>query len=131
MPLTPEGVTSWVVSPEGSTIAARGPTLAIRLYPLDGGASREVAGVTGSDLPIGWIGDGLLIRRPGDPKASRGEIYRVDTRTGGQEFWKNILPRDPTGIMVLVSFCVTPDGRSSAYSWHRALSNLYVADGLA
>ena len=131
MPLTPEGVTSWVVSPDGSTIAARGPTPAIRLYPVDGTAPRELAGVTGRESPIGWIRDGLLITRRGDPGAPRGEIYRVDVQTGRQERWKNILPRDPAGIMVLVSFRVTPDGRSSAYSWHRALSNLYVADGLA
>ena len=88
-------------------------------------------GVTGREVPIGWIADGLLITRPGDPAAPRGEIYRVDIRTGRQESWKNILPRDPAGIMVLVSFRVTPDGRSQAYTWHRALSNLYVADGLA
>jgi dipeptidyl aminopeptidase/acylaminoacyl peptidase len=131
VPLTPEGVTSWVVSPEGSTIAARGPTPAIRLYPVDGSAPRELPGVTGREVPIGWIGDGLLIRRPGDPGSPRGEIYRVDLRTGRQESWKNILPRDPAGIMNLVSFRVTPDGRSQAYTWHRALSNLYVADGLA
>jgi hypothetical protein len=131
VPITVEGVTSWVVSPDGATIAVRGPTPAIQLYPVDGTAPRELAGVTGADVPIGWIGAGLLIRRAGDPKASRGEISRVDVRTGRRELWKNILPRDPAGIMVLVSFRVTPDGRSSAYSWHRALSNLYVADGLA
>ena len=130
-PLTPEGVTSWVVAPDGSTIAARGPTPAIRLYPVDGTASRELAGATGREVPIGWIGDGLLITRPGAPGSPRGEIYRVDIQTGRQESWRNILPRDPAGIMVLVSFCVTPDGRSQAYTWHRALSNLYVADGLA
>ena len=130
-PITPEGVTSWVVSPDGSTIAASGPTPAIRLYPVDGAASRELPGVSDADRPIGWIRDGLLIRRSGDSTASRGEVHRVDVRTGRQEFWKNILPRDPAGIMVLVSFCVTPDGRSAAYSWHRALTNLYVADGLA
>jgi hypothetical protein len=129
-PLTPEGVTSWVVSPDGSTIAASGPTPAIRLYPVDGTASRELPGVTGREAPIGWIADGLLITRPGDPGSPRGEIYRVDIRTGRRESWKNILPRDPAGIMVLVSFRVTPDGRSQAYTWHRALSNLYVADGL-
>jgi tRNA A-37 threonylcarbamoyl transferase component Bud32 len=129
-PITPEGVTAWVVSPDGSTIAARGPTPEIRLYPVDGTASRELAGVTRLDRPIGWIRDGLLIR-PGDTAASRGEIRRVDMRMGRQEAWMNILPRDPAGIMVLVSFCVTPDGRSVAYSWHRALTNLYVTEGLA
>lgn len=131
IPLTPEGVTTWVVSPDGSTIAARGPTAAIRLYPLDGTASRELPGVTDRESPIGWIRDGLLITRPGDPEAPRGEIYRLDIRTGDQVVWRNILPRDSAGIMVLVSLRVTPDGRSSAYSWHRALSNLYVAAGLA
>ncbi len=130
-PLTPEGVTSWVVSPDGSTLAARGPTPAIRLYPVNGTASRELAGVTGREVPIGWIADGLLITRPGEPESPRGEIYRVDIRTGRQEAWRNILPRDPAGILSLVAFRVTPDGRSQAYTWHRALSNLYVADGLA
>ena len=97
----------------------------------DVGLGGELAGVTAREVPIGWIGDGLLITRPGDPGSPRGEIYKVDIRTGRQESWKNILPRDPAGIMVLVSFRVTPDGRSQAYTWHRALSNLYVADGLA
>jgi Tol biopolymer transport system component len=130
MPVTPEGVTSWVVSPDGSTIAARGSGPVIRLYPVDGTSPSDLAGASGRESPIGWIRDGLLITRPGDPAAPRGEIYRVDLQTGRQESWKNILPRDPAGIMVLVSFRVTPDGRSQAYTWHRALSNLYVADGL-
>ena len=33
--------------------------------------------------------------------------------------------------MALTSFSVTPDGQSLAYTWHRALSSLYLADGLA
>jgi hypothetical protein len=81
-PATGEGtglgfVTSWVVSPDGSMIAARGPTPVTRLYPVNGAASRELPRVTGSDVPIGWIGDGLLIRRSGDPKAARGDIYQI------------------------------------------------------
>jgi sugar lactone lactonase YvrE len=129
-PVTPEGVTAWVVSPDGSTIAARGPTAAARLYPVDGTASRELIGATAADVPIGWIHDGVLVSRPGDPRVPRGEIYRLNVQTGRHEVWNNIFPRDPAGIMVLVSVRVTPDGRFSAYSWHRALSNLYIADGL-
>jgi hypothetical protein len=33
--------------------------------------------------------------------------------------------------MKFTSFRVTPDGLSYAHSWHRALSSLYLADGLA
>src|SRR4030095_3579408 len=59
VPLTPEGVTSWAVSPDGSTIAARGPTPAIRLYPVDGTAARDLNGLTGS-----WGANGSGGARP-------------------------------------------------------------------
>jgi Tol biopolymer transport system component len=129
--LTPEGVGAWVVSPDGSTIAARGPGPTIRLYGVDDSASRQVPGLTGGELPVGWITEGLLVTRPGDPASPLGEIYRINTKTGRQDIWRNILPRDRAGIMQLLSFRVTPDGQSQAYAWHRALSSLYLADGLA
>ena len=128
--ITPEGVGAWVVSPDGSTIAAQMPGPTIRLYDVDGSAPRDVPGLTGGEVPVGWISDGLLVTRPGDPASPLGEIYRVDTRTGRQDVWKNIFPRDRAGFMALVRFRVTPDGQSLAYTWHRALSSLYLADGL-
>jgi hypothetical protein len=67
---------------------------------------------------------------PADPD-SLGDIYRVDLDTGRQTRWKNILPPDQAGLMALVSFRVTPDGRSHAYVWARALSDLYLTNGLA
>jgi hypothetical protein len=76
------------------------------------------------------IQDGLLVARPGDPAAPFGEIYLLDLQTGRQTSWRNILPRDRAGILAQTAFRVTPDGRTQAYTWHRALSSLYVADGL-
>jgi Tol biopolymer transport system component len=131
MPLTPEGVVAWVVSPDGSTIAARGPGPEIRLYSVDRDDSRELPGMSGRETPVGWTTDGLLVRLSGDQAAPPGEIYRVDVATGRRELWRNVLPRDRAGIMALNSFRVAPDGRAHAYTWHRALSSLYVAEGLA
>jgi hypothetical protein len=128
-PITPEGVDNWAVSPEGSAIAVNGLGPRIQLFDLKG-AAREVPGLTGGELAVGWIADGLLVRRPSDPTSPRGEIYRVDMRTGRQTPWRNIRPRDLAGIMGHLSFRVTPDGRVQAYAWHRALSYLYLADGL-
>jgi hypothetical protein len=130
-PLTPEGVGAWAVSPEGSTVAARGPEPGIRLYAVDREDSRELPGMSGRETPVGWTTDGLLVRLPGDPEAPPGEIYLVNVATGRREPWRNILPHDRAGIMSLNSFRITPDGRAHAYTWHRALSSLYVADGLA
>ncbi len=107
--------------------------VALKILPpaVAGSAPRQVPGLTGAEVPVGWITDGLLVMHPGDPASPLGEIYRIDTRTGRQDVWKNILPRDRAGFMALVSFRFTPDGQSLAYTWHRALSNLFIADGLA
>jgi eukaryotic-like serine/threonine-protein kinase len=128
--ITPEGINAWAVAPNGSAVAARGPGRTIRLYTLDGSERGEVPGLTGVEVPVGWITDGLLVMRSGDATSPLGQIYRIDLATGHQEPWKNILPRDRAGVMAQMSFSVTPDGQSQAYTWHRALSSLYLADGL-
>jgi hypothetical protein len=45
--------------------------------------------------------------------------------------WNTIEPQDPTGIMNhdLATLVVTPDGRSYGYTWHRAMSDLYLVEG--
>lgn len=130
-PITPEGVFAWAVSPDGSTVAARGAGRGIQLYPMDSSAPTELPGTTGGETPIGWVNAGLLITGRADPSSSTGDVWLVNVRTGQSRPWANILPEDRAGIMVLVRFRVTPDGRSRAYTWHRALSNLYLAEGLA
>lgn len=128
--ITPEGIDSWAVSPEGSTIAARVAGAAIRLYGLDGSAPRDIPGLSSVESPIGWITGGLLVMRPTDPDSPFGQIYKIDVKTGRQEAWENILPRDRMGIMHFGRYRSSPDGKSQVYTWHRALSNLYLADGL-
>jgi eukaryotic-like serine/threonine-protein kinase len=124
------GIGSWAVSPDGSTIAALDPEGVYRLYPVDGGATRAVPGATGQERLLGWIDAGLLVMRSEDPATPRGEVHVLDPATGRQRSWANILPRDSAGIMSMGSFATTPDGRTYVFSWHRALSNLYIADGL-
>jgi len=130
-PLTPEGVRAydWAASPDGSMVAAVSAGTGIRLYPIDGGSARELPGLTGREIPIAWIRDGLLIRRPGEPGASFGDVFRVDVESGRQEFWKNVLPRDRAGLISLGSFRTQPDGRVQAYTLTRAIGTLYVAEG--
>lgn len=129
-PLSPEGVRGWALSPDGSRVALSGPETGIRLLPLEGGAPHRVPGTEGA-LLVGWIQGGLLVMRPEEPAAPRGEVYVLDPATGQQRTWANILPSDGAGIMVMVAFAATPDGAARVYTWHRALSNLYIADGIA
>jgi WD40 repeat protein len=128
--ITPEGVTSWVLAPDGSAIAARAIDGSIRIYGLDGMVQREVPGLTGHELPVDWITDGVLVSRTEDTASPLGQIYLLDIETGRQVPWRSVLLQEPAGIMHPTGFRATPDGRSHAYSWHLALSNLYLADGL-
>jgi hypothetical protein len=58
-------------------------------------------------------------------------ISLVDLATGRRSVWRELVPRDPAGIMNVYQPIVTPDGRTYAYGWHRAISDLYLVDGLS
>ena len=128
--LTPEqvaiGDAGWAVAPEGTRVAVSTPD-GVTLFPLDGGSARTVPGVDRGTV-VGWIESGILIAE--DP-ASGGVVLRVDPETGRSDRWADIQPRDPAGMMNLDlgSLVVTPDGAGYGYSWHRALSDLYLVDG--
>lgn len=130
-PITPEGMAEWALSPDGALVAARVPPDGVVVHSVDGGDSRPLPQGAPHDTPVGWVHDGLLVARPGDPTVANGTLFLVDVRSGRRTPWADVRVQDQAGIMRLVKFQVTPDGRSRAYSWHRALSSLYVAEGLA
>ncbi|MDQ3243320.1 MAG: hypothetical protein M3Q09_06320, partial [Gemmatimonadota bacterium] len=128
--LTPDsiGVSAWAVSPEGATVAvSNGPH--VELFPVAGGDARRVPVASDRWRVVGWIERGLLIS---ENPAYGGTVIRVDTETGRRDTWADINPQDPAGIMHLDlgGLVTTPDGRGYGYSWHRAMSDLYLVEGL-
>ena len=117
----------WAVSPDGSMVAVSSAQR-LELYPIAGGAARQVPGASDRWTVVAWIASGLLVTE--DPAAG-GIVFRVDPATGGREAWADIQPRDPAGIMnlSLSTIVVTPDGRGYGYTWHRAMSDLYLVEG--
>lgn len=130
-PVTPDGLVvgygGWSVSPDGAMVAVstgHGP----ELFPIAGGESLRVP--SGSDrwTVVGWIESGLLVSE--DPAAG-GTVFLIDPATGRRDTWADFQPQDPAGIMNmnLGALVVTPDGRGYGYSWHRAMSDLYLVEG--
>ena len=126
-PLTPEGTSATLVSPDGkyAVVTARGK---LSLRPLDGGDLKAIADIEPGETPIGWgeNDNALFLSKPG---AGGAGIYRLNLTTGKQELWRQLKPADPVGVAV-GAITITPDGKSYAYAVQREMTNLYLAQGL-
>ena len=120
------------LSPDGKTIAATGPGAAIRLYPVDGSASRELAGMSGGEVPIGRIWDGCRSGDPANPECcsamvSSASMSKPAIRNSGRTSCRGSRWPPGSGFVPLTQ----PDGRAQVYTLLRAIGTLYEADGLA
>jgi eukaryotic-like serine/threonine-protein kinase len=128
--ITPEGMNlRFAISPDGTTVAAAGSDRRIALYPTKGGDARPIPGVQPGVLPLQWTSDGhsLFVLQRGTTSAL---VFRLDPATGRQQLWKELKPADPAGIARVLPPLITPDGKAYAYSYGRALSDLYLVEGL-
>ena len=127
--LTPEGTGLSRVL-DGRRFVARLADGRAAICSIEGGEPVPVAGVArgdgvaGRSVREGWI----YVTRGGQNLPVR--VVLVEMATGREEFWRDIMPADPTGIVGLFGVRVAPDGKSYAYSYGRTLSDLYVVDGL-
>jgi len=127
-PLTPEGVTADIVSPDGRMVA--GETAEhIKVYPLEGGEAHEVPGLDGEYSPIQWATEKDWLYVYNDVSLP-AEVMRVNVTTGKREAVRTLMPRDPAGVVYISPIVMTPDAKLFAYSSYRMLSVLYVVSGI-
>jgi WD40 repeat protein len=129
VPLTAENNWAVSISADGRWIAAIGPDHGISLWPAGGGAPRAVKSSRPGDRPVAWSADGrsLWIFRRGEVPA---EVSQIEIDSERRQLWKKLTPPDSSGVYSISDFRITRDGRAYFYSYKRALSQLYVADGL-
>jgi len=115
------------VSPDGRFVAVQGADSKIVTCPVDGGPAHAVAGVQNEEDPLLWSADGTLyVYKSGE---SIARVFKVDMATGRRELWKAIAPADRSGVNS-VRVVISPDARSYAYGYDRALTSLELAEGL-
>lgn len=129
-PVTPDGISATLVSPDGKLVLAQDPNLkkAPSIYPLDGGDPRPVPGLTYGDRVLRWGIDGrsLYVCRYRELPV---RVFKLDIITGHKEIWKEIAPAESAGIRG-ADPKVTPDGKAYLYTFTRYLSDLYLVTGL-
>jgi hypothetical protein len=123
------------VSPDGRSLLVKRQGGAFFVIPLDAAtwkwdAVHHVPGLGEPDFTRRWTNDGVYVMRF-EPRALR--IDRVEIPGGRRTRWKSITPVDLAGVSSPATggfFAITPDGQTYVYSYERALSTLYLVDGL-
>jgi eukaryotic-like serine/threonine-protein kinase len=128
-PVTPEGTTGGLSSPDGHFVLARGTgggTFA--QYPSSGGAARPLPFLTADDTVIRWSPDGrfLWVRRRA---TGRAPIERLDLETGRREPIAEITPRDTAGLLEIMRVSLADDPSAYAYDYWESFSHLFVIEG--
>jgi eukaryotic-like serine/threonine-protein kinase len=119
-----------VVTPDGQRFITRDTERRLALFSIGGTtAPTRLEGTGSRDLPIVISPDGewLYVQGPGDVPA---EVARIRIRDGRREAVTTLSPPDPAGAMQILRIVMTPDARAYAYTFVRALSSLYIVDGL-
>jgi hypothetical protein len=123
-----------VASPDGRIVAAAVAGTGPVLYPVEGGSSRRLAGGAAQDEPLRWSDDGrwLFVRRTPQHQFNTTRVWidRIEVGTGKRQPWKELTPGDPAGTYGIWAGCITPDGKSYAYTVAAWLGELYLAEGL-
>ncbi len=127
-PLSPDG--RWMFATDGSTSFGLAALDGSEVRPLpDSDAIRSI-GHGGYGDTIGWARDGrgVFAWRDTSQPAAAIEIDRIDLTTGVATPWKRLAPEDKTGEVWFTRALVLGDGDGYAYSFVRALSDLYLLD---
>lgn len=128
-PVTTEGITGVLISPDGETIVASSVYGEYFMVPVSGGDPEAVAGLNAEDIPLQWSDDSrfLYVR---DSAAMSLRIYRVQLSTGTRELWKDLAPADRAGVIAIqagrTGVRLTPDGKTYVYTYWTAFSELYL-----
>lgn len=128
IPVSPEvgqsGLSFRLGSPDGKFVWARDSQGKLTIYPVDGSAPRAIAGLSPDDSPANWGIDSnsVYVYRDEFPIV----VSRLDLRSGRKTVATEFNPRDPVGLLSVRAVRMTPDGKAGAYSYLRALSQLYL-----
>jgi Tol biopolymer transport system component len=132
-PVTPEGFTGSLVTPDGTKVMGRDRAGERQLFPLDpkSGSPEPVRFVEPAEGVVRFTADGrgVLVRRQADTGAV--QVTRVDLATGARTAIKTILPLPEAvsqgGVGQLL---MTADGSAYVYGYGVTHSDLFLVKGL-
>jgi Tol biopolymer transport system component len=129
-PITPEGVASLIVSPDGRFVVTFDPNGQAAIYSIEtNDKPKPIPGLSNTDSISRWSADGqsLYVYSWGEISL---KVSRLNLATGRKELLKEITPADRAGVFYPPCIILTPDGKGYVYSIRRYLMELFLVDGL-
>jgi len=128
-PITPEGTTGVMVSPDGQYVMGYENDRSVVIYPLDGGPPRRIPGLEIGFVPSQWSQDGSALYGYAYGELP-SKVYKVDIANGKKTVIQQLKPGVPAGVVAVVPVVVSRDGTRFAYSYYQVDSVLYLFSGL-
>jgi serine/threonine protein kinase/Tol biopolymer transport system component len=130
IPITPEGITSGLISPDGQYIVRVDHAGGVAAYSTAGDrAPRLLPGLDEGFTPIQWAEDNSSVYG-----YLRGQIptkvYKVNLATGDKTLIQELQPETSIGVVFIAPVVMTHDASRFAYSYYQVSSVLYIISGL-
>jgi serine/threonine protein kinase len=129
IPITPEGITGGLISPDGQYIFRTNDAGGVAVYPTAGGTPHTIPDLEPTFTPVRWSDDGSSVYGY-LPGLVPTEVYRVNVVTGKKTFIQELEPPTNAGVVNIAPVVVTRDGSRFAYSYYQVSSVLYLISGL-
>ena len=129
IPITPEGITGGLVSPDGQYILRANDAGVVAVYPITAGEPRLIPNLEAGFVPLQWTEGNSAVygyRRGQVPT----DLYKVNIVTGEKTVIQELQPETTVGVVSIAPVVVTRDGSRSAYSYYQVFSVLYLISGL-
>jgi serine/threonine protein kinase len=128
-PVTPEGMTSGLISPDGRYIVRVDGDAGIGVYPTAGGSPRLFPILERNFIPIQWSEDnasvyGYLLG------SIPTKVYKINIATGEKTLIQELQPQTSIGVVFVAPVVMTRDASRFAFSYCQVSSVLYIISGL-
>ncbi len=129
VPITPEGITNGLVSPDGRYVIHEDNAGAVSVYPVNGGEPRRIPDLEARFVALQWSEDNSSVYgyHPGHIPTN---VYKVELATGKETLVQEIRPDSSAGLVTIAPVVMTRDASRFAYGYSQVLSVLYIISGV-
>jgi len=130
VPVTPEGISNALVSPDGQFVLRANDAAVVAVYPITGGAPRPIPDLEPGFTPLQWSEDNSSVVYGYLRGQLPTKVYKVNLVTGAKTLIQELQPATTTGVVSIAPVVVAREASRFAYSYYQVDSVLYVISGL-